>query len=259
MPIFTQSAPMSPSTTSICWAMNRRHIVNGEHAPRVLRGQRGDRRRRIAAERGHRLDVGLDAGAAAGVRPGDDQNAARRRRASGRGGTNDAADIVDDDPDQRLVLALRHHPDHRLGPGLADEHAAVVAEPSASSSIASLTLGCSSGWPPLNRTLRSSCGSGSNTRQTWLVGVPALRTTASTCRAAIKSVARGRVIAEDDVPGLLAADVEAVAAHVLDDVAVADLGALQGQADAGEVALSPMLDITVATTPPIFSWPLVRH
>ena len=65
--------------------------------------------------------------------------------ASGRRSTNNAADIVDDDPDQRLVLPLGHDPDHRLGPGLADEDAAVVAEPSTSSSIASLTLGCSSG------------------------------------------------------------------------------------------------------------------
>ena len=42
-----------------------------------------------------------------------------------------------------------------------------------------------------------------------------------------QAVAGRRVVAEDDVPRLLAADVEAVAAHVVDDVAVADLGALQ--------------------------------
>ena len=61
------------------------------------------------------------------------------------------------------------------------------------------------------------------------------------------------------MPGLFATNVEAVAAHVLDNVAVADLGALQRQADAGEVAFQPMFDITVATTPFIFSCPLVRH
>src|SRR5512144_623000 len=42
-----------------------------------------------------------------------------------------------------------------------------------------------------------------------------------------QAIARRRVVAEDDVPRLLAADVEAVAAHVIDDVAVADLGTLQ--------------------------------
>ena len=37
--------------------------------------------------------------------------------------------------------------------------------------------------------------------------------------------------------GLLAADIEAMRAHVLDDIAVADLGAVQLQADAGQEAL----------------------
>ena len=46
----------------------------------VLGGERGDGRRGIAAEGGDGLDVGLDTGAAAGVRAGDDQDAARHRR-----------------------------------------------------------------------------------------------------------------------------------------------------------------------------------
>src|SRR5512132_2386589 len=49
--------------------------------------------------------------------------------ASGRGGTNDAADVVDDRADQQLVLALGHHPDHRLGPGLADQQPTAVPQP----------------------------------------------------------------------------------------------------------------------------------
>ena len=42
----------------------------------VLRGQRGDRGRREGAEHRHRLDVGLNAGAAAGIGAGDDEDAA---------------------------------------------------------------------------------------------------------------------------------------------------------------------------------------
>src|SRR5438270_2319004 len=37
-----------------------------------------------------------------------------------RGGQDRGADLVDDARQQRLVLALGHHPDHRLGPGIAD-------------------------------------------------------------------------------------------------------------------------------------------
>ena len=47
---------------------------HAENALGVLRGQRGDRRRGERVEHRHRLDVGLDAGAAAGIRAGDDQN-----------------------------------------------------------------------------------------------------------------------------------------------------------------------------------------
>ena len=46
---------------------------NAEDALGVLRSQRGDRRRRIGIEHRHGLDVGLDTGAAAGIRAGDDQ------------------------------------------------------------------------------------------------------------------------------------------------------------------------------------------
>ena len=51
---------------------------------------------RIAAQRRHGLDVRLDAGAAAGIRSGDDQNAAERRRLQAATALNDAADVVDD-------------------------------------------------------------------------------------------------------------------------------------------------------------------
>ncbi len=49
-------------------------LVYGLDAQGVLHRHRGDRRRRIAAQRGDGLDIGLDPRAAAGVRAGDDQH-----------------------------------------------------------------------------------------------------------------------------------------------------------------------------------------
>ena len=49
----------------------RRHVVDAGDALGVLRGQRGDDAGAIDAERGEGLQVGLDAGAAAGIRAGN--------------------------------------------------------------------------------------------------------------------------------------------------------------------------------------------
>ena len=50
----------------------RRHVYRG-HAAGVLRGQRGDRGQPVHAVRGKGLEVGLNAGAAAGIGAGDGQ------------------------------------------------------------------------------------------------------------------------------------------------------------------------------------------
>ena len=52
-----------------------RNGVEGVDAGRVLHGDGGDRRHGVGAERGRGLDVGLDAGAAARIRTGDDEDA----------------------------------------------------------------------------------------------------------------------------------------------------------------------------------------
>ena len=54
----------------------RRDRMDGGDADRVLRGDRGDRARAVHAAARERLQVGLDAGAAAGVRAGDRQRGA---------------------------------------------------------------------------------------------------------------------------------------------------------------------------------------
>ena len=79
MPVLTASAPISSSTDRDLLAHEiRRDRLDAVDAARVLCGQRGDRGRGVAAERGDRLDVGLDAGPAARVRAGDDQHPAGR-------------------------------------------------------------------------------------------------------------------------------------------------------------------------------------
>ncbi len=52
-----------------------RHRMHGRHANRVLGRDGGDRRHRMAAKHGHRLDVGLNARAAAAVGACDDEDA----------------------------------------------------------------------------------------------------------------------------------------------------------------------------------------
>ena len=64
-----------------------------------------------------------------------------------------------------------------------------------------------------------------------------------------QAVAGGGIIAEDDVARLLAAEIAADAAHLLDDIAVADRGARQRDAVLPRCRSKPRLDITVATMP----------
>ncbi len=52
-----------------------RHGMDRPHAQRVLRGDRGDGGRRMAAEHRHRADIGLDSRSPARIGAGDDQDA----------------------------------------------------------------------------------------------------------------------------------------------------------------------------------------
>ena len=82
IPILTASTPMS-SATARTWAT----IISGATAStaldpdRVLRRDRGDRGHPVHAAARERLQVGLDAGAAAGVRAGDREDGGDARSA----------------------------------------------------------------------------------------------------------------------------------------------------------------------------------
>ena len=71
-----------------------------------------------------------------------------------------------------------------------------------------------------------------------------------------QAVAGGGEVGQDDVAGLLAADIEAVLAHMLADIAVADRRARQRQAVAAEIALQAEIghdggDDAVPAQPPV--------
>ena len=87
MPVLVAWIAMSPATASIC-AVTRSAGSGSDRgdADGVLRGDRGDRARAVHAERRERLQIGLDAGAAARVAAGDGQrrsaSAAQRTRSA---------------------------------------------------------------------------------------------------------------------------------------------------------------------------------
>ena len=329
MPIFTASTPMSPTTASICATHHLgRHRHHRLHAERVLRGDRGDRGHRVAAEHGHRLDVGLDARAAAAVGAGDDQDArrlhsrplalrrggifrqqmrrpdrprleiaaaigadaaerpvdaGRRRRcirrcrcapprcpAAGRGrSARNRAAAPASGRLHRLADAVDHlarpapRPRLRPSPGSAARcptcgSPAGRSPPSRASpaAIAALTLSASSGAPPSKRTFLSSCGSGSNRWSNSLAGLSVRDQLGEHLQRRDQAVAGRRIVGEDDVAGLLAADI--VAAWRASPRARS--GRRPGCASSSSPLPArkrsrPRLDITVATMPPPRSRP----
>jgi hypothetical protein len=71
-------------------------------------------------------------------------------------------------------------------------------------------------------------------RASWESGLPLVFMMRRICRAADEAVAGAAVIFEDQVAALLAAEVEAVAQHFIDDVFIAHGGAEQLAAGLGE-------------------------
>ena len=86
--------------------------------------------------------------------------------------------------------------------------------------------------------LTRRCGSGWNRRPTSLaLRLARLHEHGQHLQRGDQPVAGGGVVAEDDVAGLLAAEIVAVGAHALDHVAVADGRAHEREAEAAEEAL----------------------
>jgi len=76
IPVFAASTPdVGEDRSELLDDEFRRHFVHRGHANGALRRQRDNRRHAVAAGRGERLQVGLDAGAASAVGAGDREQA----------------------------------------------------------------------------------------------------------------------------------------------------------------------------------------
>ncbi len=173
-----------------------------------------------------------------GIRSGDDQHPCRAFIPPAWAGSGRyrccAARIVSQISsttlgEQLLILALGHDADDRLGSRICGSPAARRCRAGLSpSAIASLDRGAiRAARPSPKRTLRNSCGTGSNSRHTSLARSPGLDDRGQHLERRDQAVAGRRIVAEDDMTGLLAAEIAAEGAHLFDDVAVADRGAVQ--------------------------------
>ena len=146
MPILTASTPMSSATARTCSTIaSRRHRVDGGDGDGVLGGDRGDRGHPVGAAGGEGLQVGLDAGAAAGVRAGDrEQRGGWRRRH--RDGIGRPARSVGD---------AGGRADHRGAPLPAAELRRTIQPPASSRPSAARTSGTRrAAWPRRPRSHR---------------------------------------------------------------------------------------------------------
>ncbi len=132
---------------------------------------------------------------------------------------------------------MRHDPDHRLGAGIADHQPAFGTEP---------RLGGGNRAFDAGRFERAAIAEAHIAQQlryrlehpAHLARLPpGLDDRRQDLQRRDQPVAGRRVIAQDDVAGLLAAEIAAKAAHLFDDIAVADPGAVQTDALPGEIML----------------------
>ena len=132
-----------------------------------------------------------------------------------------------------LVVAFRHDADHRLGAGRADDQAAACSPSLALAPSMHLDDALVVERLAAADSARSaaSAAPARNALQISRHRLAGRDDARQHLQRRDQAVAGRREIRQHDVAGLLAADVEAVLAHVLDDVAVADLRARQRQPD----------------------------
>src|SRR5262245_3082561 len=182
------------------------------------------------------------------------------------GGVGQRVDNLGDDGFyELLVVALSHDPDHGLGARRADDEAARVAE---------LRLAAIDGAPHRDIVERLAAIFVAHALQdlrqrleaiaNFADRPPALRDYRQELERGHETVARGREIRQDDMARLLAADIVAVLAHMLDHVSVADRRAREPKLDALQIALKPQIghdggDDAAAREPPALLPRLGNH
>ena len=133
--------------------------------------------------------------------------------------------------DQRRIVALGHHPDQRLGARLADDQAAAALELGFGGGDA---LAHAVGLERLGAAVEADVLEQLRQRLELAQQLARRRfgldQRGKHLQPGDQPVAGRRMIGEDDVARLLAADVAAALAHLLEHIAVADLGAEQLEA-----------------------------
>jgi len=139
------------------------------------------------------------------------------------------------------VLALAHDPDHRLGPGLADQEPPAIAQRAfarghgfAHRRVLECVLG---GDTAAERHVLEHLGQRFENPGHLARLAAVLNQHGEHLERRDQAVAGGGIVAEHDMAGLLATQVVTALAHALDHVTVADRGAPQIQAEPAQVAL----------------------
>src|SRR5579864_7106438 len=161
-------------------------------------------------------------------------------RKCSRDGPNRLANVVNDPFDEGRIVSLCHHSNERFSSRLADDEPATPLE---------LSLGSCDSLPHAIGLERLGAAVEPDVLEQLRKRFELLQQL--TCRSACldqrrqdlepgdEPVAGGRVIGENDVTRLLPPDVAPASAHLLEHVAIADLGPKQFEARFAELSLEP--------------------
>ncbi len=160
---------------------------------------------------------------------------------SGGGARQRIDDIVDDPLHQNMIVALSHDANQRLCPRGANHQTAMVAKPLQRVGNRRLNLvvveGTGATKTHVFQDLRDRFEPTAHFRHR--SSLPA--DDGKHLQCGDQTIARRRIIIENDVSGLLATDVIAMLAHVLDDISVANPRACQRQTNAPEIAFESQI------------------
>src|SRR5712675_507726 len=241
MPVLSASAPMSLSTTSICWAMKAGSIATTPCTPSVFCAVKAV----IAVAAKAPMAVTALMSAWMPAPPPESEPATIKTRPfmppPSRCRPRDRLDdLVDDAAHELRIVAFGHDADQRLGARLAHQDAAGRAEPHlgggdrlGDGAVGERCVGIADA-DVLQQLRHRLEGAESLARR--LAGLDHRRQRLQRCH---QTVAGRGVVDHDDMAGLFAAEIVAVGAHALEHVAVADRGPHELEPARPEIALKP--------------------
>ena len=139
------------------------------------------------------------------------------------------------------VDAFRHHPDDGLGPRLADHQPASFAKPALAGADRRLNgLGLQR-LAAIDPNAAQDLGIGREDPADLAQRAVARHDHRQDLQRGDQAIAGPRIVGQDDVAGLLAADVAAAVEHLLQHIAVADICPEQCQAQVTQVVFQPQV------------------